>query len=272
MKLYPDIPSIHHEFINSSVEKLKDESKILGVAAGGSFVLKCMDEFSDLDLVIFVDPNFYENILQERKRIAEKIGPLLESFTGEHVGESRLLICLYGPPLLHVDLKFVSLNDCKDRVEDPEILWERDNIVSDTLSKSESKFPEPDLDWIENRFWIWIHYITQRIARGELFEVIDALNFLRGNVLGPMILQQVGARPQGVRRIEKYGLAYIENLKKTLPSYDELSCISSLYETIEIYCELRGKLNHDKNYSLPSKVESGALQYLNEIKRMIQTS
>ena len=33
------------------------------------------------------------------------------TFTGEHVGESRVLICLYGPPLLHVDLKFVSLSD-----------------------------------------------------------------------------------------------------------------------------------------------------------------
>jgi hypothetical protein len=31
---------------------------------------------------------------------------LLVGFTGEHVGEPRVLICLYGPPVLHVDLKF----------------------------------------------------------------------------------------------------------------------------------------------------------------------
>jgi hypothetical protein len=33
------------------------------------------------------------------------------AFSGEHVGEPRALICLYGPPLLPVDLKFVSLSD-----------------------------------------------------------------------------------------------------------------------------------------------------------------
>jgi len=269
MSQYSNIPSIHNEFISSSVEKLKSDKRILGVAAGGSFVLNCMDEFSDLDLVVYVDPNFYEDVLKERKGIAEKIGPLLESFTGEHVGESRLLICLFGPPLLHIDLKFVSLDDIHYRVEDPKILWEKNNVISSKLSKTESKFPEPDLSWIENKFWVWVHYIAQRIGRGELFEVIDALNFLRGNVLGPMILQQVGARPQGVRRIEKYGSDYLETLKKTIPLYDELSCLASLDQTIELYCELRIKLNQDKTNDLPSKVELETLKYLNDIKSAI---
>ena len=43
----------------------------------------------------------------ERRTIAESCGGLLAAFTGEHVGEPRLLICLYGPPLAHVNLKFV---------------------------------------------------------------------------------------------------------------------------------------------------------------------
>jgi len=271
MNRFSNIPSIHSDFINSSVEKLKNDNRILGVAAGGSFILQSMDEFSDLDLVVFIDPDYYEEVLKNRKRIAGNIGPLLESFTGEHVGETRLLICLYGPPLLHVDLKFVSLNDMQDRVEDPQILWERDGVVSDNLSETESKFPEPDLDWIENRFWIWIHYTAQKIGRGELFETIDALNFLRGNVLGPMLLQQAGARPQGVRRIEKYASNYLEKLKKTIPSYDPLHCLAALNEAIALYRDLRKKLNQDKNYNLPTRVESEALKYLREIEQMVQT-
>ncbi len=70
-----------------------------------------MDEFSDLDLVVLVDSEKYQDVLKDRKEIAKRIGPLLESFTGEHVSEERLLVCLYDPPLLHVDLKFVSLTD-----------------------------------------------------------------------------------------------------------------------------------------------------------------
>ncbi|NRS94850.1 hypothetical protein DFH40_002566 [Clostridium beijerinckii] len=47
--------------------------------------------------------------MNERIKIAESLGTLLSAFTGEHVGEPRLLICLCEPELLHVDLKFVSI-------------------------------------------------------------------------------------------------------------------------------------------------------------------
>jgi len=50
---------------------------------------------------------------------------LLAAFPGDHVGEPRLLICLYGPPLLHVDLKFMSTDEFLHRVEDPMVLWDR---------------------------------------------------------------------------------------------------------------------------------------------------
>ena len=39
MKKFSEIPPLHNEFINSSVEKLKNDKRIFGVAAGGSFVL-----------------------------------------------------------------------------------------------------------------------------------------------------------------------------------------------------------------------------------------
>ncbi len=71
--------------------------------------------------------------MNERIKIAANLGTLLSAFTGEHVGEPRLLICLYGPELLHVDLKFVSINDIAHRVKDPVILWERGNCVSEAL-------------------------------------------------------------------------------------------------------------------------------------------
>ena len=198
-----EVPSVHREFLLTSVEKLKSDKRILGVAIGGSFLSNTMDEYSDLDLVVVVDQEEYQAVLKERKEIAQSIGPLLESFTGEHVGEPRLLICLYGPPLLHVDLKFISVNEAKVRVEDPLIIWERDTALTDNLFRGKARTPTVDLEWIENRFWVWVHYIAAKIGRGELFDVIDGLNFLRARVLGPLIQVKMGNYPQGVRRIEK---------------------------------------------------------------------
>jgi len=44
-------PNIHHETANRIVAELSKDSRIAGVAAGGSW-LATMDEYSDLDLVI----------------------------------------------------------------------------------------------------------------------------------------------------------------------------------------------------------------------------
>lgn len=76
-----------------------------------SFITNSMDEFSDLDLVIAVEPSHQAAVMAERMKVAASLGELLAAFTGEHLGEPRVLICLYEAPLLHVDLKFVSLDD-----------------------------------------------------------------------------------------------------------------------------------------------------------------
>lgn len=56
---------------------------------------------------------------------AKRLGDFLSGFTGEHVGEPRVLICLYDNPLLHVDIKFLTLDEFHHRVETPILLLDR---------------------------------------------------------------------------------------------------------------------------------------------------
>jgi hypothetical protein len=51
------IPDPHRRFLELSLETLQSDSRIVGFAAGGSFLTNSMDEFSDLDLVIAIDPD-----------------------------------------------------------------------------------------------------------------------------------------------------------------------------------------------------------------------
>lgn len=167
------IPDSHSDFINKAVEILKGDSRIVGIAAGGSYISGEMDEFSDIDFVIAVADSEYKAVMDERFKIIEKLGRVLSAFTGEHVGEPRLVICLYGPPLLHVDFKFVSIKDMAVRVEDPVILWERDEAITNGLRLGEAKFPFRGLQWIEDRFWVWVHWGAAKIGRNEIFEAIE---------------------------------------------------------------------------------------------------
>src|SRR5262245_32208294 len=112
----------------------------------------------------------YDAVMAARREVAASFGHLLAAFTGEHVGEPRLLICLYDAPLLHVDLKCVSIADVAERVEEPAVLWQRDGRLTAALSTGVAEYPTPTPAWIEDRFWIWVRYGAGKIGRGELFE------------------------------------------------------------------------------------------------------
>ena len=253
------LPEPHRAFLRGLLETLKRDERIVGVMAGGSYLTDSMDEFSDLDLVIAVDASHYAAVMDERQEIAALLGPLLAAFTGEHVGEPRLLICLYDAPLLHVDLKFVSMTDIDKRVEDPAVLWERDGSVTQALKRGVAEYPMPAPAWIEDRFWIWVHYGATKIARGELFEAIDFLSALRNIVLGPMGLRRAGMRPQGVRKIEMLAPALGEELRKTVATYDAADCLRALRACVDIYRKLR-------SVQTESAAERAAMEYLDAVE------
>ncbi len=231
---------IHEQFIEKVKEKFIRDRRLVGLLAGGSMITGEMDEYSDLDLVVVYRAAYREEIMNERLNIAGQPGGLLAAFTGEHVGEPRLIICLYGPSPLHVDYKFVSLEELEHRIENPLVLWERGTEISEVLRRTQPLHPDLDPQWIEDRFWIWVHYGATKLGRGELFELVDILNFIRSTVLGPLILAQNGQLPRGVRRLEQHVPAAIAELEETVPMHSSESCYRSLQASIRIYRRLRG--------------------------------
>ena len=261
------IPYSHKSFLDRALPLLRADSRILGVAAAGSYADGKMDEFSDLDLVIAMEPSSMATITAERHRIAE-LGTPVAAFTGEHVGEPRLLICLYdgegGKSPLHVDLKFVSLSDVATRVDDLAVLWERDGRLSQALQADEARYPMPDLRWIEDRFWVWIHYAALKIGRGELFEAVDFLAFLRAQVLGPLTFVEAGAQPAGVRRVEMAAPSRAAQLQETVAAYNTASCIRCLHAAAERYRSLRRSVGAG-HVIANEAAESTAMTYLADV-------
>jgi hypothetical protein len=251
---------IHREMADHIVAELSRDSRIAGIAAGGSW-LGTMDEYSDLDLVIAVYPEHERAVMNERMALARRCGNLLAAFTGEHVGEPRLLICLYATPLMHVDLKFVALSDLTARVENPAILWQRNDELSRAMGSSDGKYPQPDWQWIEDRFWIWIHYGAGKIGRGELFETIDFVGYLRARVLGPLLLARAGHPPNGLRRIEQLLPVDAAALERTVCSHDRASCGQALLSAIELYRGLREHATVERREA----AERAATEYLDQI-------
>lgn len=258
---YPStLPAPHKTLLIKVIDVLSQDPRICGIAASGSFGSDSMDKYSDLDFVIAINPADYESVMQERFNILDSIGGKIAAFTGEHVGEPRLIVSIFGPEPVHVDFKFVSLPDAAVRVDNNHVLWERDSLLTDVFSTAEPRYPQPDPQWIEDRFWIWTHYAATKIARGEYFETVEFLSFLRQNVLSPLALKQAGLTPSGVRKIESRLPVFAQALAQTVSMPERDTLIPALKQAVKLYHELRD----NEQISIDEKAQSFCLQYIED--------
>ncbi|MFE0499151.1 hypothetical protein ACFW0P_00020 [Lysobacter soli] len=234
------IPALHQKFIKRVRDGVARDPRLAALLAGGSYVHGGLDDHSDLDFVIVVQDESYSEVMASRLEFAARLGELLAAFTGEHVGEPRLLICLYGPTLVHVDLKFVKSSDLTRLVERPAVLFARDpGQLESILEAAAIEWPNAPPEWFEQRAWIWLHYGAAKLARGELFEALGMLAFFRDQVLGPMLHRRAGRPQRGVRRIEMLGGSAMGRLAGTIATFDAESVRAAFLKAIDMYLDLR---------------------------------
>ena len=230
----------HRQFVDRATALVKADPRFAGLAAGGSWSDGRLDEWSDLDLIFVTYPEYQAQLQLEWQSIAAGLGELLVSYGGPEEHEPRLLICLYDRPLLHVGLKFLTLAEFEHRVEDPSVVFERDGALSAILARTHGAYPAPALQWVEDRFWVWVHYAVLRLGRGELLELADHLAYIRNQALGSLLLMQYGKQPRRVRRAEQdLPAEAFERLRRTVGSYDRQALIEALWATIALYQDLR---------------------------------
>ena len=276
-------PPAARPMVEAVIAAARADPRIVGLMVGGSAVTGTMDEFSDLDFVVVCRDEHQPELLKEAPAFAAGLGPLLACFTGEHVGEPRLLIALYGPPPLHVDLKFVADRDLDDRVEDGLVLWQRDGAVEAALRRAEAVWPRRDPQWIEDRFWVWVYYGATKIGRGELFECLDVLAAFRGMVFGPLIALGRGQRAAGVRRLERLAPDLVPALAATVGDHTPEGCLAALRASVDLYRRLRGDSegSGEPRRGAPvgsaglvrrADAEAAVLDYLDQIEARVRTA
>ncbi|MFF8811702.1 nucleotidyltransferase domain-containing protein [Streptomyces pactum] len=232
------VPSLHSQFLSDVLPRIRQDARVAGVALTGSLAGGNPDAYSDVDLVLVVEDAAYDAVLRERLALIGSWTSLVAGFTGEHVGEPRLIITLVGPQLLHVDFLFVRVSDFAERPGDPEVLWDRDGLLAGALARRAPATPASDLQWlqwIEDRFWVWVHYGATKLGRGELFETIGFLSYLRETVLGPLAARRVGAVPRGVRHLETVAPDEARDLEATLCGYDRHEAGRALLAAVDLY-------------------------------------
>jgi hypothetical protein len=262
-----DLPQPLRAVLDRLVDVARADPRIVGVTVGGSGATATTDAWSDLDTVIVCrDAAVAAAVQAECRALAARLGPLVSAFTGEHVGEPRLLIALYAPPPLHVDLKVVAVDDLATRVEDGAIAWERDGAVSAAYAEAPAAWPAVDPQWIEDRYWTWVHYVATKIGRGELLEAVDALAMLRQLALGPLVALRDGRPAAGVRRLEQLAPADAQALAATIGDHTPTGALAALRAAVEAYRRLSDHVAVERRVA----AEEAAVAFLDTLPRDAQ--
>jgi hypothetical protein len=219
------------------------EPDVVGMAIAGSFVDGTPDAYSDLDLRMVLANGSLQRVFPRREELARACGTLVAAFTGEHVGEPHLLVTLYED-LVHVDYLFAELADAPDKNQGRRVLvlWQRDDEVANALSRPPVADPPGDLTDMEARMWTWTWYIQSKILRGELWEAVSALNFVRDVVLFRLLAMTRDVRFRGARFTEGLVGEHAGSMERTLGTLDRESLLEALRTAVRLYLDLADPL------------------------------
>ncbi len=255
-------PAVLRPIVDAVVTSAAADPRVIGVLAVGSAATASMDRYSDLDFMVVGRDDCLLDLRRDAKEFAARIGPLLSAFTGEHVREPGLLLCLYGPPPVRVDINFLADRDLDRRVENGRILWQRDGQIDAALGRTPANWPSTGPQWMEDRFWTWIFNGATKLGRGELFACLEEVAFLRRVVLAPLIAQSRGFRPSGVRRIEQIAPDLVPDLQETVGDYSPSGCARALLATVTLYRLLR---EEHPDLAHQEAAEAATIDYLIDI-------
>jgi hypothetical protein len=233
---------MHRAKVTAAARTASDNPEVVAVAVAGSFAQGISDHLSDVDLRLYVAEEAIDRTVAWIPELAASCGRVIALFTGEHVGIPHLTIVLYDD-LVHVDFDVLPTTGVDEHNQGLPVvvLWERDGVSADLPGVYDPDIGA-ELRWIETRFWTWCWYVQTKIMRGELYEALDGVQYLR-HVLFGLVAFERGARPAGARRIDHVLGARTEAFAATVPSRaDAASAFDSLRAEIEIYRDLTDRL------------------------------
>jgi predicted nucleotidyltransferase len=209
---------------------------IVGMAVTGSFATGEADDVSDVDLRLYVRPDAVDAVVARVPELAAASGRVVALFVADHLAIPTLTIVLYDD-LVHVDFDVIAADRAAEHNEGlpAVVLWEREPI-SDALPGTYAPQVAADVRWMEARIWTWSWYIHSKVLRGELYEALDGLQYVRDQVLFRLLAFHGKRRPARGRRAEAIVGDHADEFARTVPaSLDSASIMEALRAEIDLY-------------------------------------
>jgi hypothetical protein len=135
--------------VEAACRAASTDADVIGVAVAGSFAAGYADEFSDVDLRLYVSEDAVDAMVGRVPNLAAACGRVVALFSAEHVGIPTLTIVL-SDDLVHVDFDVLSAARVAEHNQGlpAVVLWERDGLAGELPGAYELDVAA-DLRWLE---------------------------------------------------------------------------------------------------------------------------
>ena len=236
-----DLP-LHRAKLEAASAFTRTMPGVIGLVVSGSVATRTADVYSDLDLKIVTRDDMHGEAEEHVDELVDTCGVPVARFSAEHVGHPGMLIVLYDD-LIHIDFYLVRLGELSAKNGGMAIwvVWAEDDDIAVAL-RDPADAAGVDLAWFEARMWTWVWYTHSKVLRGELYEALDALQYLRGNVLFALLAESAGVKPYGSRRAEQHVGELGSLFARTVPALERDTVMDALRATVELYLKLADPL------------------------------
>jgi len=250
--------------IKSLVEK---DSRFVGLWTVGSMATGKADKYSDLDLYLLVEKQYYDQVYSERSSFAGKIGKVLSTF------EVEWLNCqLYGVILDN----YVEVDLCYCKPEQLEIFGpyrivvDKNGDLNELLLKhtipytmDAKKHLREHLDFAAYNL---LHAINM-LGRGEYWSSVRQVEMLRKRIISLIGLQTKTDVEEEYRKLEHLVTQGVnESLQKTLCDYDFEGIAEAINAVAVLFMQEATTLCKNEGLPFPSKRFEHLLKYLDETR------
>lgn len=176
------------QIFDQSMAVLKKDPRVLGAWHFGSLAKNCADQFSDVDPVLLIKSDYFEEIDQELPRIFARFCPKIHLWLGEDFNDSSIknyAILIETEGLHQYDLTIVKESKVGEGMAEvfskgckkENIIFDKDKIVETTLDMLAQgitcEVPNPEqLRRLVEKYWLYAYIFVKYFLRKDLFKML----------------------------------------------------------------------------------------------------
>jgi predicted nucleotidyltransferase len=257
----------HRRLVSKAVKFLIRDKRVRGLYLSGS---TRTDEYSDIDLTILSTEQDRESLEKDRLKIASQLGEI-EAEAMSLIPHTYVVF--FHQDEIKFDFNFHAIPE-RNRPDkaDIEILYDPTGQLHRLVEESAKMTWTIDLDELSNiikHFYVAISYTLSKIARGELWESRDCVEYYRQLLL---MFEDILAKRkrEGYRRLEqKLSARKLALLKQTIPKgltpTDIFSSLDKIFGYFDTF--LKGKFADMSIF--PTEYATEMIKYYHKKKKEV---